>query len=287
MKDVEIIRSVEEKLLEHSRELLKSALHLKIKDEFSPSAITLSAVAIEVLLKWRIFKEDWRLIFRYPEDADIKRLRLGNFQSPSWGRCVKRLSHSCRFTMEKKQKKDIDLLMKYRNKVLHFFDMQDVKPTIEKAFSIWVALIDLWDPEAAMLELESEVESWEEQLQIHWERLKKENDNMENFLECPWCGYKGLEIAVGNEELHCKVCAHSISLDELAFEHDLGSFCKPEDFIAKECEECGHSCIGDLEEKGFVCFYCGVEGLKECDNCCIYGNIDETGMCSSCQNRSL
>ena len=74
-----------------------------------------------LLLKARLSKEHWSLIFKDPSDATKEKLRLGNFHGVDFKACQKRLNNVCE---EKKlnedQKKLLDKLRKKRNQAEHF-----------------------------------------------------------------------------------------------------------------------------------------------------------------------
>jgi len=52
------------------------------------------SAGIELVLKDRLFREDWTQIFFKPEDATPEKYRSGNFKSVGLDDCLKRLEAS-------------------------------------------------------------------------------------------------------------------------------------------------------------------------------------------------
>ena len=91
---------------------------------------------MELVLKDRLRREDWKLIFVQPEDAIEEKLKSGNFKSVNLYQCLDRLEEHCPVDLP-----DRDLLTSFKNRrnPIEHFGANDTKEALEAASAIALA----------------------------------------------------------------------------------------------------------------------------------------------------
>ena len=88
-----------EALIEHGLDFIAEAVRRLVDAEGDVRearyAIMHLAMGAELLLKARLFREHWTLVFDKPESANRARLAVGDFKSVGPEQCVERLENVC------------------------------------------------------------------------------------------------------------------------------------------------------------------------------------------------
>ncbi len=100
-------------MLENGLDFIRSGLkHIASpvsKFDLKYAVLHLSA-GIELVLKDRLMREDWKQIFVKPEDATEEKLKSGNFRSANLYECLERLNEHCPVDLPDKA-----LLLSFKN----------------------------------------------------------------------------------------------------------------------------------------------------------------------------
>lgn len=75
---------------------------------------------LELLLKARLLHEHWSLILTKPEDADVNKFQIGDFQSVTFDKAVKRLRSVCGLVLKGAGNDCFKNLKDHRNRLMHF-----------------------------------------------------------------------------------------------------------------------------------------------------------------------
>lgn len=217
------------------------------------------ASGVELLLKARLQEEDWTLIFQEPSSANTENLRTGEFESVKRKELIMRLK--CRgIELEFKTKNSLDIINKFRNKLIHFevnVEEKVVKSLLGQGFAFALLFIRQSFPEdkhnvarkyvnmisVALSEFEEFVN----------ERLRNLQDELgEEILPfCPSCGQETLVLGKGDP--HCLFCELTGDPEEIAFfDGGVG---------VGVCPKCDGPCYDYVGQ--WDCFKCGSQ-FEDC-----------------------
>lgn len=122
-------------LLEHSH-----------SDREARHAVVFLAIGVELLLKSRLVREHWSLVFENVDKANLKALRDGSLNSVGAARSLERLTEACRVALSKRAIEAIKGLWDYRNQVVHFHTQVSIDALKVKAFEVLSELTDfVWN----------------------------------------------------------------------------------------------------------------------------------------------
>lgn len=317
MKDEDIKKEIKLGLLENGIDFLLSALdyieRTKSKTDLKYAVLHLCA-GTELVLKERLRKEHWSLLFEVINKANIPDFESGNFTSVSFKTCIDRLEGICSISFSDNDKRYFFNLRDKRNRFEHFGIVDSVEAlkvasarvlsTLLSFISHQLSPTDLSPNESKLLrKLRSKlsvftrfVEKRLKQINVDIERAKEESI----IVQCPAC-YQ--ESFVLGESLLCLFCGYSTEPEVAArewIESILGltyeSMIKEgEDFPLFMCPECGYETLveiglvgNQIEHFQYVCFNCR-EGWKRSDlnECMRCGNLyitrdDDFCICKDC-----
>lgn len=291
MKDY---NDIEFSLFENGLDFIYSALTNLINSEnkygVKYSVLHLCS-GIELVFKYRLFKENWKLLFRDTDKAQEQLLIKGDFQSVDFKECIKRLRNNCKIEFNDNEKEKLKVIRNKRNKLEHF-TLNDSSIAVKSLFVFILNLIinfindyieiDVLNDreEELLVSIRESLGELEEFVHHRWDEIKEEvkfySDINEAF-ECPSCMQKSLVTDGGSKCLFCGYVRESeevaddyiwkfLGLSEYSTVKDGGEYPK------YNCIECGvESFILDIENYKWKCFECGVE----------YEN-NEVSFCSRC-----
>ena len=173
--------------------------------------------ATELVLKARLCKEHWSLIFQSIEKASLEALNTGGFSSVNFDTCIKRLEKIASVSLSRDSLIVFDKLRTQRNLYEHFRLMQDMYAIVPLAAQCLDTILDMmatwFDPsdfdidtsrirEALRPRLSEFVELRQHRLQRLSEQLERlRTDN--HLTKCPTCGENTLKIDPTNKCLFC------------------------------------------------------------------------------------
>ena len=269
---------------------LKYIARPESKFDLKYAVLHLSA-GIELVLKDRLRREDWKLIFANIDEANEQKLERGNFKSVSLWECLKRIEEHC--TVSAPNKKPLEHFKNLRNPIEHFA-MNHSPVALEASAAIVLGDLidfiseafedgDLSEDESDILqEIRTQLGEFRQftasRMAAIKRRLKKHNKNYGRIVECPSCLQEAL---LTDCNVSCAFCGYAATAEEAAEFYIINNFGRSY-FDPKEDEpEYLHTCpncdnvtlvyeTGYSESSG-ICFSCGDTpepgDLVECDQC--------------------
>lgn len=111
------------------------------------------STGIELILKERLLREHWTLVFEKPEQASKADYDSGNFTSASFSSCIKRLTEICDIHINEKDKHHLRQFRDKRNRIEHFGSVDSAEALKSSAARVLSFLIDFIDTEFELEEL--------------------------------------------------------------------------------------------------------------------------------------
>lgn len=261
---------------------------------------------VELVMKSRLFIENWTYIFAKMEDANKEVLKNGTLKSVEYSKCIDRLKRFC--DVEINNEKAFEDLRKCRNQVEHFYTKESlaaVASKINRALTATVEFLrDNYDEfdEPSVVDMRKEelpslsdaekeyiekINSTVSLLQSHHSDAvsfavkRTESIRIPEELEiCPDCNEKVLVIADENHGGKCKcyLCGYEHDAEHTACEYlervegieEYSTVKDGGEFPLYSCPDCGSHSFIEIENN-YLCFSCRAE----------YG-VDEVGFCSVC-----
>jgi len=292
------IASAIEHLEDHSKRSLKRA----VRDLWQ---------GVELVLKERLHREHWSLVFEHLNKANVADYKVGDFVSVSFDSCVERLRGVCGIQIAKAEVDELKRFQKMRNRLEHFgidVTYDAVVGSAGSGLDIVVEFIhnhlspDELDGEAAALmeEIAAGVLKLEAYIEQRMKKLEPELKAVKTIvMTCPTCSQDALVIDGGAECLFCHYEAEGVEAAEDYVDRVLGVSFKERADLGL-CPECDLNTVVDLENGGnqypateYVCFNCGESWLEgsftECSSCArlFYDDEDGVGVCSDCWDARL
>lgn len=311
--------SLELSLLENAYDFLESALdHLRRTDEPTKRikyAILHLSSSVELLLKYYLHEQDWKLIFEDSDKANLILLESGKFKSVTLITAFERLKNMG-IDLEKKYPALTTLKSEYRNKIEHYrfsFTEDEVMSVMTK---VWGFIVDF---KAKYIE-EVEFEDGEEV----FDRIKQKMGQVEDLVDrrlsdigkklesikkkeivliaCPKCFQPTLPLAFDEDyKTQCEFCRSSFDgfeLEDIWLDTFDQSWSSKDDLTGvdrQSCPDCGDDNFHRIHEghtnppANYLCFSCGSHWaqLEQCSRC---GNLysgypfdkEDIGFCSDC-----
>lgn len=304
------------------KESLKNAgFHLETKSEGPTErnlkyAVLHLQAGVELILKERLRREHWSLVFEKTERANQKDYESGDFESVRIHTCIKRLEGICGVSLKEDHAKSLEDLRKKRNKLEHFGindNVDSLKSVSYKVLSILIDFINThFNPEEfgdAEWELFEEIKDEIAELKGFVEhRLSEIRKDIEeatkSFLvvDCPRCYQKAMVL--GDEKPKCLFCHYEDDPSRVAEQYiesiqGISSFETIKDggvFPQYECPECEQEAFINLScdmDSDWVCFGCGyswdTESINFCMECYrpfVVGD-EPCGVCYDCIKRKI
>jgi len=270
-------------LVENALDFILSAVEWAKGDDLRSLkyAILHLSDGVELILKEKLRRDHWSLLFADVDKANENALKTGDFKSVDFDDCVGRLQSISGLNL----KSHIDLLRllrRHRNRLQHFEYNGSKDEVIAILVKTWGFVLDFLHDHLSdvvsnegeiierirtlMVENQNFVRERSAQVLVAVEELKNSPDAV---LECPRCFEPALLVA-GGENPQCIFCRYSASPEE-AVEDWCAEFFGVQD--PKErytdpdiftCPECGLDTLIRQEfggmsppDPGWVCFNCG------------------------------
>ena len=258
-------------LLDNALDFLLSAAEAVRRDEGTRSlkeAVLHLGNGVELLVKARLAREHWSLIFSSIDQANYDKLADGEFTSVDFPKAVARLEQIVRVPIDKSIIFHVDNLRKLRNRLAHFtaeLDPVQTKSLVAKSMSFCVEFCEQQsmvssDATGKIGEIQVNLTGFQEFVD---DRMKSISEEWKGALiwECPGCWQEALVSDGG--EVECKFCKRRFTPQELAFRY---SEDVPEDCPHCDAESSFAFVLYTNEDGRWVCFSCG-EGGENYDSC--------------------
>ena len=280
-------------LLENGLDFLLSAAEALHRDEGPRSlkdVVLHLANGIELLVKARLAREHWSLIFSDINKASYEELAKADFKSVDYPTATKRLEQIAGIPIDKSVSAHINSLRKLRNQLTHFtatLDPAQAKSLVAKSMNFCIEFCEQQDmvsddSESKFGEINMNLTVLQEFVDARMKSISKEsNDAL--IWECPECWQEALMIDGG--EVTCAFCRRESDPQELAERNS--EFPNVED-----CPECGEEStfafvLYTNEDGRWVCFFCGQSGENydncgRCDRMTNSPDLGEIPLCEAC-----
>lgn len=268
-------------VLENGLDFIYTALvHLKgdPKPRDLKYAVLHLSAGVELILKDKLRREHWSLVFDDIDKADLEIYSSGDFVSVNLKASIQRLIKICDVDIDSNEQRSLFNLRKSRNRLEHFATVDS--PTALKSSSAGVLsfILDFISTELDELEKnEAELLGNIRKLLPDFEqfvenRMKEINDilnaNDSPIVDCPRCTQSAMKVDDG---VTCHFCGYSADGDTGAQDYTESLFGLDWKHVADggeipiyTCPECGSEAlvdVGNLKEDfnsdRFICFSCG------------------------------
>jgi len=269
---------------------------------------------IELILKERLRREHWSLVFEKPDDANMIKYEAGDFVSVQWRTCLSRLLGICNVEIPEVQAKLLEDLKKKRNRLEHFGIVDTVLAVKGSTIPVLVFALDFINdeigtdtlPESEMALLQQIRRALGNFQDFVSERTRSIAPQLEPYGEsivtCPRCLQSAMVIDDG---AHCYFCGHRHDDMEAAiqeFVHDVLEIdwrivAQGGEWPVYQCPNCEVETLVDLKDAEqmdkprFICFYCANHWdwgeLIFCSSCGQPYEKNDMATCDNCFEWSL
>lgn len=233
--------------------------------------------AVEVLLKARLVREHWSLVFKDLSNAKRPAYESGDFDSCSTTAALDRLANIVGVPITAKERTAISNLSKTRNALMHFGHKANAYAVEARTAEVLSFLID-FVPRHLQPNLSSEAAEVDRSMEAVRRRLrdievlvrKREQDladeldqAAERTVHCPSC--RRIALVVGEMPVSCRFCLRTFATPTeaaIAYWHEV---LDEEDTVGlQDCGACGQDSLmlvttrADPQEDVALCFHCGV-----------------------------
>lgn len=243
---------------------------------------------LELLLKARLEKEHWSLLFQDARQLSKDKRDEGDFKSVDFDTAIERLENVAGVQIEDDDKKHLTKLQKVRNRVRHFvIDMEVMEVRAKLACALHFA-VKFLESELALslddahVELQEQIlrhlAEFDEFVKQRLKEIRTEFGEDVELRECPNCLVPAVHFLGG--EPRCEYCRRVINAEDWASE--IG------EQLIGNCPECDNETLVFIlynnEQGGYFCTSCGFETQNEVSQCCQCGAnfIGDDVMCDSC-----
>lgn len=249
-------------LMENAHDFIVSAAEdarMNDKRSWKYSLLNL-ACGLELILKARLDREHWSLLFANVDKASKEKMKQGDFVSVDFETALTRLKNISGVHLSFKTERDLKAIRRIRNKIIHFsvdVNIGELRGLAAKGINIFIEFykenfdVDdsfIYDINKTLVEFEefvaSRLKSLEDELEV--------SDRPADLIrECSRCLQNALVL--NDDVAKCLFCGDEISLIELA------------ENIAESgvefCPECGEETfvfiLYNNEEGDWICVSCG------------------------------
>jgi len=296
-------------LLENGLDFVLSAVdHLggtPSKRELKYAVLHLYSGAV-LILKERLFREDWTLLFANPEKADKKTFMAGTFRGPDLDQCLERLEiYDLKITDD--HDRQLRLLADKRKRLEHFHFTDSAEAIIALTADVLSFVIEFISKELYDSPTDNAQEKLLETIRrklahfgafvaARWEAISSDIGSFDTVItcsacledacviqdgvECKFCGYKAEDGQAAADEYITNVMG--MSRYRVEKDGDTWPICK--------CPACDWSTLVDLgykhHESQYICFKCGntwkSAELSECLRCGEPKKDHDMSICEDC-----
>lgn len=296
--------SVDFTLLENGLDFIWSAVeHLDVastKRDLKYATLHLVS-GIELVLKERVRREDWTLLFPDPSKADLKTYERGAFRSIGFDECLILLESESYVEFTDDELVRLRTIRDKRNRLEHLTITDSPEAIIASAVEALEVIVDfirehLADvalnagEEGLLAKIRTKLGNLEAFVDARQKSLAPKLADAYAILPCPACLQDALSVDDG---VKCLFCGYATSADDAAdayAAHVVGTsrFRYEKDggiWPILLCPSCRWDTCVAAHEQGHLCFGCGgkwaLGDLEECGRC---GGLVEEGdaICSRC-----
>lgn len=301
-------------LLENGLDFIKSAIEYILENPTKTDikyALLHIFAGVELILKYRLSKEHWTLLFQTIDKAKIKKLNSGDFISVNYDTCISRLKDICSIYFIEKDLNELRILKEKRNKMEHYALIDSIEAIKSSFYKVLNFILNFFRDHI-------EEESLNENEKVILDKIRNYFKNLEDFIShrlseisgninllsqeftltvCPKCFQNALIL---NDNKKCLFCNYTNDEETLSSEfienillvNEYRTIKHGGEFPLYHCLECGKKSFVNATSEDkinkWICFSCGLESepneISFCDTCGspYYFNVDCCGMCKTC-----
>ena len=258
-----------------------------LADDGPPSELKFGLVNLftgtEILLKARLERENWKLVFANVAEANRGSLKSGDFRSVGVQGAIRRLESECSVQIQVEHKQAIQLVRKERNKIIHFGHVgnpMQLRPVAAKTLAFSISFISeelqpggLNEEASNLLEgIRGGLRGIQHYVTERWREIRPILAAFYSpIVQCPSCLEKAMTSDGGQSKCEfCSVTEDGESVADL-FAHNVLDLHRYQvvthggEWPVHQCPECGRSAFVEgvegttLHSTRWVCFSCGVE----------------------------
>jgi len=285
---------IEFKLLENALDYVLSAAENAQKGtprNLKYSILHLTA-GVELLLKARLEKEHWSLLFSDVDKANQTSLRIGDFKSVEFEVACLRLMKIANVILRSDEIKSLKKLREVRNKIQHFaidIDVEQAKSILGKGLNFVLEFVynnirDQVTPYDEQINaIKVQLSDFDAFIKARLIAIKPQLEAVDRLIECPLCLQETMTCEDG--EPHCFFCYYKCDFESLALE-------RSETGEVRKCPNCDEiACtfvVYNNDECGWYCVACDTGGdYSECPRCEVGLVKGNGGVCSACWKEVL
>jgi hypothetical protein len=268
---------------------------------------------VELVLKERLVREHWTLVFRDPGSARRDLFDKGDFQSAAFDECIDRLIRIAGWSVSDADRRKLRQFRRRRNKLMHFGVLGELDALRAAAASALSFVLDFVNEhfleslkpneEQLFRQIREGVAEFERFVQERWKRIRSDIDAAGLIVSCcESCGQNAV-IASRSSDHECRFCGHRCSAEEAA-DAFIGTEVGIDYYTAykegctwprSECPGCEQDLLVDRGGSGsmhpherFICFGCGTTWMEGAlDDCLRCGKLFDPGddsmtVCDDC-----
>lgn len=294
-------------LLENGLDFIWSAVeHLSTaasKRELKYASLHLVS-GIELVLKERLRREDWKLLFPDPDKASEAKYISGNFVSVNFDALIDRVDGWCIPGFTKDEELALRTVRRQRNRFEHSAANESAAAVIASTAVALGVILDFIRKELSgddngftveeqvlLTKIRGKLAELDTFVQTRLKSIAPDLEEAYAALPCPACQQDALTIDDGVECLFCgyktdadtaadEYVTSIMGLDRFRFEKDGGVW--PVSF----CPSCHWETCVDANLEGYMCFGCGsrweLGGLDTCGRCGRWMEKSDIFICGSC-----
>ncbi|CAM4102658.1 hypothetical protein [Mesobacillus thioparans] len=257
--------------------ILKSLDTIDKSDEDLKYSLLNLHAGIQLMLKEILYQKDWSLIFQKIEDADIDKLRNGDFSSVNYKMLVKRLKDECNLELDKKLSDKLNWLKKERNKAEHyqFVVSSDVlKSNIVQLLTFLIPFLKtdmiekgyFGSDDDRFSKIKEYLHTFDAYVNERLKLIEDEVDEIDVPLQCPACSQETVDF-IDQTDAFCHFCDEQIAnfADEYIY-HFVDRYSSIKDGgedPLMECPSCDYETFICLDGYQYVCLSCGVKPTQD------------------------
>lgn len=262
---------------------------------------------IELLLKERLRRHDWKEIYAKPAQATDENYETGDFRSVDLLQLIGRLEEKCGVVVTPKHQADLHALRVHRKRLEHFrvhLDALTLIAAVAECVNFAISFLmqhlsgqPLTSQEAELLSaIREKLAAFDALVDARGAEVQPQVDKHEAAVACSACLQEARVLGDGNP--HCLFCGESVGVSVAARHHVTHVLGISEYEAAKDGEPLPlHRCPsceweGSLVESDgeFLCFQCAYQAtdLDRCLKCNEpYPSEDGESVCSVCFERAV
>ncbi|GAW94378.1 hypothetical protein [Calderihabitans maritimus] len=308
-------------LLENGLDFIRSAIHHLMdepdKTDLKYGILHLCA-GVELVMKYRLSKEHWSLLFQKVDSATKSAFERGDFVSVSFNTCLERLKCICSIEFDKKISSQLEHLRKRRNRLEHFGILDSTSALKASLLGVLNFIVDFIDEhidgndldgtEKEIIEtIRASLGDFEDFIKHRWKVIEDQIESARKetcVTFCPTCYQDALVVDDGAKCLFCGFAGEGEGEEVArAFVSNILGIneyrCVKEggEFPIYVCPECGLNSlvhpVDDEDLESWFCFSCGFEWdeseIAFCTGCGTpYVKTEgDTELCSICVEHHL